>query len=65
MRIREPTGKYEYLSYCFDNHSADIRSLFLDTCRRVGVACRSSGMSVRIYRRDSVALMLEQVGLKS
>jgi hypothetical protein len=58
------TGKYEYLSYCFDNHSADIRRLFMDACEAVGVECRTSRNSVRIYRRASVALMLEHVGLK-
>jgi hypothetical protein len=59
------TGKYEYLSYCFDNDSSDIRNLFVDTCRMVGVDCRPAGTSVRIYRRASVALMLEHVGIKN
>lgn len=59
------TGRYEYLSYAFDNLSADIRKLFIETCRRVGVECRPTGNSVRIYRRKSVALMLEHVGLKT
>ena len=59
------TGRYEYLSYCFDNHSADIRALFVDACRQVGVERRPAGNSVRIYQRPSVALMLEHVGLKS
>jgi hypothetical protein len=58
------TGKYEYLSYCFDNKSTDIRELFAATCAAVGVDCRPAGTSVRIYRRDSVALMLEHVGVK-
>jgi hypothetical protein len=58
------TGPYEYLSYCFDNHSADIRGLFVDACRRVGVECRPAGTSVRIYRRGSVALMMRHVGVK-
>jgi hypothetical protein len=59
------TGRYEYLSYCFDNHSPHIRDLFIAACHRVGVDCRPSGTSVRIYRRASVALMAEHVGLKS
>jgi hypothetical protein len=59
------TGKYEYLSYCFDNESHDIRALFVRACRRVGVDCRPAGTSVRVYRRASVALMLEHVGVKS
>jgi hypothetical protein len=59
------TGKYEYLSYCFDNHSADVRRLFVETCALVGIDCRPAGTSVRIYRRPSVALMVEHVGVKS
>jgi hypothetical protein len=58
------TGKYEYLSYCFDNLSPDIRDLFVSACRGVGVDCRPGGSSIRIYRRPSVALMLEHVGRK-
>lgn len=58
------TGRYEYVSYCFDNVSADIRELFVRTCRLVGVDCRPAGRSVRIYRRASVELMLEHVGIK-
>lgn len=59
------TGRYEYLSYCFDNLSSEIRQLFVAACDRVGVKCRPAGTSVRIYRRASVALMLEHVGTKS
>jgi Homeodomain-like domain len=59
------TGRYEYLSYAFDNHSDDIRALFAAACASVGVVCRAAGTSVRIYRRASVALMLEHVGTKS
>jgi hypothetical protein len=58
------TGKYEYLSYCFDNLSSDIRRLFVDACHRVGVECRPAGTSVRVYRRASVGLMLQHVGVK-
>jgi hypothetical protein len=58
------TGKYEYVSYCFDNLSSDIRGLFVDACRLVGIQCRAAGTSVRIYRRASVELMLEHVGVK-
>jgi hypothetical protein len=59
------TGKYEYLSYDFKNSSADIRELFIAACRQVGVECRTSGKSVRIYRRASVALMHTHVGIKN
>lgn len=59
------TGPYEYLSYCFDNLSFDVRALFIDACVQVGVRCRPNGNSVRVYRRPSVALLLEHVGLKT
>jgi hypothetical protein len=59
------TGPYEYLSYCFDNLSADIRGLFAATCSRVGVEYRLNGTSVRVYRRASDQLLLDHVGLKS
>jgi hypothetical protein len=59
------TGPYEYPSYSFDNYSADIRALFVEACRLVGVECRPAGTSVRIYRRPSVALLREHVGIKS
>jgi hypothetical protein len=58
------TGIYEYLSYCFDNRCSAIRDLFVEACGLVGVEPRASGTSVRIYRRASVALMLEHVGIK-
>jgi hypothetical protein len=59
------TGKYEYLSYAFTNLSEDIRGLFADACRLVGVDCRPGKRHVRVNRRTSVALLVEHVGLKS
>lgn len=58
------TGRYEYESYDFANISPAILDLFAATCARVGVACRVYERRVRIYRRASVALMLEHVGRK-
>jgi hypothetical protein len=58
------TGPYEYVSYDFTNHSADILELFTDACDLVGVEYRAYTKRVRIYRRASVALMLQHVGLK-
>jgi hypothetical protein len=58
------TGPYEYVSYDFTNHSADILRLFSIACDIVGVEYRAYGKRVRIYRRESVALMLQHVGLK-
>ena len=59
------TGRYEYLSYDFTNRSSHIRELFARVCETVGVDCRPAGDRVRIYRRASVALMREHVGIKS
>ena len=59
------TGPYEYVSYDFTNHSADILRLFADACDLVGVEYRAYSKRVRIYRRASVALMLEHVGIKA
>jgi hypothetical protein len=44
--------------------SRDILELFVRTCAQVDVACRVYEKHVRIYRRGSVALMLEHVGRK-
>jgi hypothetical protein len=59
------TGRYEYLSYDFTNRSSDILDLFVVTCDSVGVQYRRYARQVRIYRRASVALMREHVGVKS
>jgi hypothetical protein len=59
------TGKYAYESYDFFNKSRDILELFVSTCALVGVDCRVYAKNVRIYRRPSVALMLEHVGRKT
>jgi hypothetical protein len=58
------TGRYAYLSYGFHNHSADILDVFEAVCREVGLECRRTVHDVRIYRRASVARMLEEVGTK-
>jgi hypothetical protein len=58
------TGKYEYESLEFANISKGILGLFAATCQRVGVEYRLYKTCVRIYRRASVALMLEHVGRK-
>jgi hypothetical protein len=58
------TGPYEYLSYDFSNRSQDILDLFCNTCDFVGVEYRRYTHHVRIYRRGSVRLLEEHVGLK-
>jgi hypothetical protein len=64
------TGPYEYLSYDFGNRSADIARLFGGVCEQLGLRPRMNvdprGLwRIRINRRESVAQMVEQVGLKS
>jgi hypothetical protein len=59
------TGRYAYLSYEFSNRSPQIRQLFMDACDRVDVEYRAYRRYVRIYRRPSVALMRQHVGLKA
>ena len=59
------TGKYAYESYSFSNFSADILGLFASACTLAGVDCRVYRKSVAIYRRASVARMLEHVGRKA
>lgn len=59
------TGKYAYESYSFANLSRDILRLFASTCALAGVDCRVYSKCVAIYRRASVALMLEHVGRKA
>jgi Homeodomain-like domain len=59
------TGSYAYLSYEFSNRSAQIRELFMEACDLVDVEYRPYRRYVRIYRRASVALMLEHVGKKA
>jgi hypothetical protein len=59
------TGRYEYLSYDFANRSSDILDLFGAVCHAVGVEHRRYERHIRVYRRASVALLLEHVGRKS
>lgn len=59
------TGPYEYLSYEFANRSQDILSIFARAADLVGVDYRRYRYSIRIYRRASVSLLVEHVGVKS
>ena len=58
------TGRYSYVSYDFSNLSSDLLDIFTQACSLVGVEYRRYARCVRIYRRPSVALMLEHVGTK-
>jgi len=59
------TGPYSYPSYTFENHSADIRRLFEEARDLAGIRYRRSRTSLRIYRRESVAVLLRAVGPKA
>jgi hypothetical protein len=58
------TGRYSYPSYCFTNFSADIRGLFTAACDIAGIRYTFAKNSVRIYRRQSVAVLERAVGAK-
>ena len=59
------TGKYEYLSYAFDNRSTDILVLFDAVASSLGLTPRRTVRQVRINCRPAVALMERHVGLKA
>jgi hypothetical protein len=58
------TGRYEYVSYDFRNRSSDILDLFSATCDLVGVEHRRYAERIRVYRRASVALLMDEIGVK-
>lgn len=64
------TGPYEYLSYDFTNSSEEIAHLFMSVCEDLGLRPRANVDSrgvwhIRINRRESVARMLQHIGVKS
>jgi hypothetical protein len=59
------TGPYEYLSYDFANHSAQILETFVATCTLVGLRPRRNARHARLNRREDVARLIEHVGIKS
>lgn len=59
------TAPYAYLSADFCNLSAHIRALFMAACDSVGVRYIETGKRVRIYRRESIALLAAFVGVKT
>jgi hypothetical protein len=59
------TGRYEYLSYEFANHSQDILDVVEIALALVDIEPRRYATRMRIYTRASVALIEAHVGLKS
>ncbi len=54
-----------YPRYHFSNRSDDIREIFAEACRRLGVACRPHNRwSLSVARRKSVARLEEFIGPK-
>lgn len=62
------TGRYRYPSYEFVNLSEDIADLFAEACDQAGILYRryrTYRSSIRIYRRESVTMLLRTVGPKA
>ena len=58
-------GRYAYSRYQFSNRSDDIRALFAEVCRRVGIDARASNQwTLSVSRRDDVALLDSFIGPK-
>ena len=58
-------GRYAYSRYQFSNRSDDIRALFAEACRRVGIDARASNQwTLSVSRRDDVALLDSFIGPK-
>ena len=69
-RVRRPTRAgvktYEYPRYFFTTASQDIQYLFVDACRRLGIACRrTNARNLSVARRRSVEILDAFVGPKS
>ena len=55
-----------YPRYHFSNRSDDIREIFMEACRRLGIACRpNKRWELSVARRDSVKRLDEFIGPKS
>jgi hypothetical protein len=54
-----------YTRYSFSNRSEDIKALFVETCRRIGVHCTRAGTrEIAIARRADVRRLDEFIGPK-
>lgn len=62
---RDKRGGYAYVRYSFDNESADIRELFMQTCRRVGIHyTRPRERTVAVNRQADVRALEALCGPK-
>jgi hypothetical protein len=68
FKTRLPSGRvaeYSYTRYFFSNLSADIRTIFLEHCRLVGVrVTQSNPRNLSVAQRESVAILDSFVGPK-
>jgi hypothetical protein len=68
FKTRLPSGRvaeYEYPRYFFSNLSADIRDLFCEYCKRLGVRwTQSNHRNISVSHRRSVAILDAFVGPK-
>lgn len=69
FRTRLPSGRtaeYSYIRYFFSNLSSDIRAIFTEHCRLLGVrVTQSNHRNLAVSHRDSVAGLEEVVGPKA
>jgi hypothetical protein len=60
------TAEYSYLRYFFSNMSGDVRDIFAEHCRLLGIrVTQSNHRNLSVSHRDSVAILEELVGPKS
>jgi hypothetical protein len=65
-RVLNRVNGTDYPRYHFTNHSDDIRGIFAEACRRVGVECRPNNRwNLSVARRASVARLDEFIGPKT
>ena len=69
FRTKLPRGRvaeYAYVRYFFSNHSDDIRQIFIDHCRLLGIrVTQSNHRNLTVSHRDSVAILERIVGPKT
>jgi hypothetical protein len=68
FQTKLPTGRIassSYVRYFFSNHSADIRQIFIDHCKLLGIRLtQSNPRNLTVSHRKSVAILEGLVGPK-
>lgn len=69
VRTNLPSGRqaeYHYTRYFFSNLSDDIRQIFIDHCKLLGIrVTQSNARNLSVSHRDSVAILEQVVGPKT